>query len=54
MLVTLSGQIIIIVDPSVLGFDGMTQRFEVVATGTNVHSAWNIDKEQCSFNTGSF
>ena len=36
MLGALSGQIIIIVDPSVSGFEGMIQRFEVTATGMNV------------------
>ena len=49
MLVTLSGKIIIIADPSVSGFEGMIQRFEVTATCMNVHGTYNIDKEQCSF-----
>ena len=48
MLVALSGQIIIIVDPSVSGFEGMIQRFEVTATGTNVCGTWDIDREHCS------
>ena len=48
MLVALSGKIIIIVDPSVLGFEGMFQRFEVAATGMNVCGAWDIDREHCS------
>ena len=48
MLVTLSGEIIIIADPSVLEFEGMIERFEVSATGMNVGGTWNIDKEQCS------
>ena len=48
MFVALSGQIIIIVDPSVSRFEGMIQKFEVTATGLNVCGAWNIDKEHCS------
>ena len=36
MLVALSGQIIIIVDPSVSGFERKIQRFEVTETGMNV------------------
>ena len=39
VLVALSGQIIIIADPSVSGFEGIIQRFEVTATGMNVHGA---------------
>ena len=49
MLVPLLGQIIVIVDPSVSGFEGMIQRFEVTATDMNVCGAWAIDREQCSF-----
>ena len=54
MLVALSGHIIIIADPSVSGFEGMIQRFEVAVTGTNVHGAWDTDKEHCSFIAWSF
>ena len=36
MVVTLSGQIIIIADPNVSGFEGMIQRFKVTATGRKV------------------
>ena len=39
MLEALSGQIIVIADPSVLGIEGIIQRFEVTATGTNVCGA---------------
>ena len=46
VLVALSGQVIIIVDPSVSGFEGMIQRFEVTATGTNVCGTWNIDRKK--------
>ena len=35
MVVALSGQITIIVDPSVFEFEGMIHRFEVTATGMN-------------------
>ena len=48
MLVALSGQIIVIVDPSVLGLKGMIQRFEVTATGMNVCGAWDIEREHYS------
>ena len=48
MLVALSGQIIIIVDPSVLGFEGMIQKFEKSVTGMNIYGIWDIDKEHCS------
>ena len=48
MLVALSGQIIIIVDPGVSGFEGMIQRFEVMAMSTNVYSTLDIDREHCS------
>ena len=37
VLVALSGQISVIVDPWVWGFDGMIQRFEVTAIGMYVH-----------------
>ena len=36
VLVALSGKIIVIGDPSVWGFEGILQRFEVTAIGTNV------------------
>ena len=49
MLVALSGQIIIIADPSVSGFEGLTQRFEATATGTNVCGTRDIAKKHCSF-----
>ena len=49
MLVTLSGQIIIIADPSGSGFEGMIQRFEVTATGMNVSGTQDIENEHCSF-----
>ena len=48
VLVALSGQIIVIVDPSVLGFEEMIQRFEVTAPGMNVCGTHNIDREHCS------
>ena len=48
MLVALSGQITVIVDPSVSEFEGMIQRFEVTATGMNVCGTWDIDREHCS------
>ena len=38
MLVTLSGQIIIIADPSVSGFEGMIQGSEVTVTGMCIRS----------------
>ena len=49
MHVILSWQIIYIADPSVSGFEGMFQRFEITATGTNVCGTWDINKEHCSF-----
>ena len=49
MLVALSGQIIVIVVPSVWGFEGMIHRFGVTAIGTNVCGIWNIIKEHCFF-----
>ena len=49
MLVTLSGQVIISADPSISGFEGMIQKFDVTAAGMNVHGAWDIDKEHYSF-----
>ena len=54
MFVTLSGQIIVIAGLSVLGFEGMIQRFEVTATGMNVHGTWDIDREHCSFSAWPF
>ena len=39
MLVALSGQIIVIADFGVSGFERMMHRFEVTATGMNVHGA---------------
>ena len=54
MLVALPGQIIVIVDPSVLVFEGMIQWFEVTATGTNVCGAWHTDREHCSPMAWSF
>ena len=48
MLVALSGQTIIIVDPSVLGFEGMIHRFEVTATSMNVCGTLDVNKEHCS------
>ena len=47
MLVASSGQIIIIVGPSVLEFEGMIHRFEVTATGMNVCDIWDNDREHC-------
>ena len=32
----------------------MIQRFEITATGTNVHGTWDIDKEHYSFIAWSF
>ena len=49
MPLTMSGQIIVIADPCVLGFDRMFQRFEVTAPDMNIHALWDIDKEHCSF-----
>ena len=51
---TLSGQFIVTVDPSVLGFEGMIHRFEVTAIGTYVHGIRDITKEHCSFIAWSF
>ena len=48
MLVALSGQIILIVDHSVLGLEEMIQRFQVTVTGKNVCDTWDIDREHCS------
>ena len=48
VLMALSGQIIVVVDPSVLEFEGMIHRFEVNATGMNVCGSWDIDREHCS------
>ena len=48
MFVALTGQIIVIVDPSVSEFEGMILRFEITATGINVCGTWDIDKEHCS------
>ena len=44
----------VIVDPSVSGFEGMVQRFEVTATGMNVYGAWDIDRESHSSIAWSF
>ena len=48
MLVALSGQITIIVNPSVSGFERMIQQFEVTATGVNVCGTGDTDREHCS------
>ena len=48
MPVSLSGQIIVIVDSSVSGFKGMIQRVEVSTTGSNVCGTLDTDREQCS------
>ena len=45
---------IIIADPSVLGFERMIKRFEVTATGTNISGTWDIDREHCSPTALSF
>ena len=47
MLVALSGQIIIIVDHSISGFEGIIQRFEATVTGMNVCGTQDTDKEHC-------
>ena len=52
MLVVLSWQIIILADPSVWGFEGIIQRFEVI--GMNVCGALDITREHCSFIAWSF
>ena len=52
MLVALSGQIIVIADPSVWGFEGIIERFEVTAIGTNV-SGKEILPKNFSFITWS-
>ena len=44
VLVALSGKIIVIADPSVWGFEVITQRFEVTAIGINVCGALDITK----------
>ena len=49
MVVTLSGKIIIIAAPSVMGFEGVIQIFEVAAIAMNVNGTVDIDKEHCSF-----
>ena len=49
MLVALSGQSIIIAEPSVSEFEGIFQRYEVTAIGANVCGAWDIVKEHGSF-----
>ena len=54
----LSGQIIIIVNPSVSGFEGMILRLNVTATGMNVCGTWDIDGDTvpllfgCSWHKG--
>ena len=48
MLVALSGQINIIADPGVSGFEGLIQRFEVTPIGMNVCGTWDINRENCS------
>ena len=45
---------IIIVESSVLGFEGMIQRFEVTATGRNVCGTWELNREHCSLIALSF
>ena len=54
MLVLLSGQIIIIADPSVSEFEEIIQRLETTATDMNVHGTWDICKEHCSIIAWSF
>ena len=54
VLVALSGQIIITVDPSLPGLEGMIQRFEVAATGLNVCGPWDIYRECSSLIAWSF
>ena len=49
MLITLSGQTIIIAYPSVSGFEGLIQKFEVNVISMNVHGKWDIGKEYSSF-----
>ena len=44
VLVALSGQIIVIVDPSVSWFERMIQACEVTATVSNLCGKWDIDK----------
>ena len=46
--VALSEQIIVIVDPSDSEFEGMIQRFEVMATDMNVCGIWDIHREHFS------
>ena len=47
VLVALSRQIIVTVDPSVSEFEGMIQRFEVTATGMNPCGTQDTDREHC-------
>ena len=54
VLVALSGQIIVIADPSVSEFDEMIQKFKVTATGMNVHGSWDIDKNTVPLLFGHF
>ena len=44
----LSGQIIVTAVPGVSGFEGIIQRLEVIAMGTNVLGIWDTVKEHCS------
>ena len=48
------GQLIVIVNPWVWGFEGMIHRFEVPAIGINVYDISDITKEHCSFIAWSF
>ena len=54
VLVALSGQVIVIADASLWGFEGIIQRFEVTAIGTNVYGARDITEEHFSFIALSF
>ena len=54
MLVVLSGQIIFIADPSVWGFEGVIQRFEVTAIGMSVCGTLDIVKNTVPFLLGKF
>ena len=51
MLVAFSEHIIVIVDPSVWEVEGIIQRFEAAAIGTNVCGIWDITKEHYSLIT---
>ena len=54
MLVALSELIMVFVDSSVWGFEGIIQRFEATAISTNLHGIWGITKEHNSFIAWSF